>query len=208
MKNEYYLFINLPLPYAYDALEPFIDEKTMHLHHDRHLQTYINNLNKIMTENPSLQKISLNDLLINANELPKNLRTEIINNAGGIYNHRFFFDGMSPHPSSPTGALAECINEQFSSFENFKNEFKQAALSVFGSGYAWLVVNNGKPCIVTFPNQDCPLSYGMTPIIALDVWEHAYYLKYYNMRADYIDAWFNICNWHRASQIFAKYCEK
>ena len=201
MYNNYYPFVNLPLNFAYDSLEPYIDEKTMHLHHDRHLQTYIDNLNDVLKDNPRLQRLSLEQLIISADRLPCKLRDKVKNNAGGVFNHRFFFDGLrNPSENQPSGALEEKINRQFGSFSEFKAEFKKAALSVFGSGYAWLVGNGCGLKIITTPNQNCPIAQGFRPIITVDVWEHAYYLKHYNLRGDYIDDWFKIINWEQAEK--------
>lgn len=201
MENNYYPFVNLPLPYSYDALEPYIDVKTMHLHHDRHLKTYIDNLNDALKNEPQLQKLSLTELIENAHRLPADLETKIRNNAGGVYNHRFYFEGLTnPSESNPSGSLIDRIEQQFGSLELFKDDFKKAALSVFGSGYAWLVYDNGELSIVTTPNQDTPLPAGFCPILAIDVWEHAYYLKHYNVRADYIDDWSDIINWKQAQK--------
>ena len=201
MNNNYYPFVNLPLPYEYNALEPFIDEKTMHLHHDKHLETYINNLNAVLQENPRLQKMSLEQLIRNASRFPKELQTAVRNNAGGVYNHRFFFDTLAnPANREPTGNLARAISCRFGSFNAFRDEFKKAALSVFGSGYAWLVSDRGVLRIITTPNQNSPIEQNLCPILAIDVWEHAYYLKHYNVRADYIDDWLQIINWDRAQQ--------
>ena len=205
MKNDYYPFVNLPLPYDYDALEPFIDEKTMHLHHDKHLQTYINNLNEALKNRPSLQKLSLEQLIRNAYKLPANLRTPIRNNAGGVYNHRFYFNGLAnPTDARPVGKLAAAIDRQFGSFEQFEARFKEAALGVFGSGYAWLVYGRCGLQIVTSPNQNSPIEFGFCPILTIDVWEHAYYLKHYNMRADSIDDWKRLINWEQAEQNYLK----
>lgn len=201
--NNYYPFINTPLPYAYDALEPFIDEKTMHLHHDRHLQTYIDNLNRILEENPLLQRYSLEELICIWRSLPCHLQTSVRNNAGGVYNHRFYFDGMAkPGSSCEAPQLFEQMARQFGTPENFKNCFKEAALSVFGSGYAWLVLDRGCLRIITSANQHTPLSRSLSPILNIDVWEHAYYMKYYNPRAAYIDDWFHTVNWETAEEIF------
>ena len=201
MQNDYYPFINLPLPYAYDALEPYIDTQTMHLHHDKHLQTYTDNLNKALENNPSLQSLSLESLLKNSDKLPMDVQKAIRNNGGGVFNHRFYFDGLT-NPSSefPQGKLREAIYESFENFPHFKEIFKQAALSVFGSGYAWLVKNKDELRIITTANQNTPIEMGYTPILVIDVWEHAYYLKHQNKRADYIDNWFNIINWQKAEQ--------
>lgn len=204
MNNNHYPFINLPLPYGYDALEPFIDEKTMYLHHDRHLQTYIDNLNAALREHPNLQDLSLTQLIRSAYRLPQPLRTAIRNNAGGVYNHRFFFEGLkNPSDDRPSGELADAIAGSFGSLDAFLELFKKAALSVFGSGYAWLVTDKTKLSIVTTANQNTPIEHGLEPILAIDVWEHAYYLKHYNVRADYIDDWMRIINWKQAEKNYA-----
>ncbi len=215
--NSYYPFVNTPLPYPYDALEPFIDEKTMHLHHDRHLQTYIDNLNNVLEEHPSLQKYSLEELLCIWRRLPCPLQAPVRNNAGGVYNHRFYFDGMAgrmdteissgmKRPGTPAEAsrLFLALSRQFITRENFQSRFKEAALSVFGSGYAWLVLERGVLKIVTTANQDTPPLNRMTPILNIDVWEHSYYLKHYNVRAAYIDDWFQVINWEIAERRFCQ----
>ncbi|MPM20779.1 Superoxide dismutase [Mn] 2 [bioreactor metagenome] len=200
--NDFYPFQNTPLPYSYDALEPYIDTKTMELHHDRHLQTYINKLNDALKDRTFLQKLSLTELLSPCVPLPGRARKEIRNNAGGVYNHRFYFEGLTSNAQKvPVGALAEAIDEEFGDFEQFKQLFSQAASSVFGSGYAWLAAKkNGSLVIVTTANQDTPLADFLTPILNIDVWEHAYYLKHYNMRADYIKDWFNVIDWEKANE--------
>lgn len=204
MENNKYPFVNLPLPYDYDALEPFIDEKTMCLHHDRHLQTYIDNLNKVLEKYPSLQGLPLERLICGNFSISSADKTAIRNNAGGVYNHRFFFSCLSPEQTEPCSALLDAVKRQYGSFENFCNEFKASALSVFGSGYAWLVKCRNNLKIVKTANQDTPLCSGMQPILNLDVWEHAYYLKHYNLRADYIDDWFNVINWDFANRNYNK----
>lgn len=208
MENCRYPFINQPLPYAYDALEPYIDEKTMHLHHDRHLQTYIDNLNAALKNEPALKNMTLEQLLRNSGKFPKRIQTGVINNAGGVYNHRFFFNGLSP--SSDPGSAPNLTKElacRFGSMENFYELFKNAALSVFGSGYAWLVYGRCGLRIMTTPNQNSPVEQGFCPILALDVWEHAYYLNYFNKRSDYIDNWYKIINWSEAEKNFL-HCKK
>ncbi len=199
--DEYYKFENTPLPYAYNALEPYIDTKTMELHHDRHLQTYINNLNALVKKHPQLQEWTLEKMVCYSDRLPRNDGMQLRFNAGGVYNHEFFFEGLTPpnNREAPIGNLAEAINETFLSFDGFKNQFKQAAMSVMGSGYAWLVLN--KRCelqIVITSNQMTPICERLCPILNLDVWEHAHYLKHYNQRAAYIDDWFHVINWERA----------
>ncbi len=201
MENNHYPFINLPLPYDYDAMEPYIDRKTMTLHHDKHLQTYIDNLNEILKEQPKLQNLTLEQLIYNLNKLPRNIQDGVRNNAGGVYNHRFYFNELkNPSPDVPKGPISVAIDEEFGSFEKFKAEFKKEALSVFGSGYAWLVLDRNKLKIIKTPNQDNPLMKRMCPILTVDVWEHAYYLKHYNVRSDYIDDWFNIINWDKINE--------
>ena len=198
-ENNTYPFVNLPLPYAYDALEPFIDEKTMRLHHDKHLQTYIDNLNAALEKEPRINRLPLKQLIAYADKLPQPLQNTIRNNAGGVYNHRFYFEQLTnPSDSIPTGALLREINKTFGTVEKFKSDLKAAALSVFGSGYAWLVVDGRDLKIVTTPNQDVPLNY--CPILNIDVWEHAYYLKHYNVRADYINDLLQIINWNVVEQ--------
>lgn len=194
--NNFYPFVNTPLPYAYNALEPYIDEKTMCLHHDRHLQTYIDNLNKLLDENPALQQFSLEELLTRWCRLPQHLQIPVRNNAGGVFNHRFYFNSMK-EPGAPCEAprLFDEMSLQFKSPEDFKSQFKEAALSVFGSGYAWLVSHGGRLKIITTANQNTPPLNSMTLLLNIDVWEHAYYLKHYNMRAAYIDDWFHLINW-------------
>jgi len=198
--TEHYPFENTPLPYPYDALEPHIDSLTMHLHHDRHLQTYIDNLNEALKNQPKLQALSLVQLILTAPRLPKEIGTPIARNAGGVYNHRFYFDGMQPPAGQgPTGALGAMIAGTYGSFDGFFEKFKAAALSVFGSGYAYLVSGaQGRLSIVTTANQETPLPRGLCPALNIDVWEHAYYLKHYNMRSGYVDDWFHVVNWSAA----------
>ncbi|MGC2872920.1 superoxide dismutase [Ihubacter sp. rT4E-8] len=193
--KQHYPFVNPPLPYAYDALEPFIDEKTMKLHHDAHLQTYVDNLNDIISKYPSLHNWSLEQLIIGNNQLPWEIQEGVRNNAGGVYNHILYFSRLAPINETipPSGNLLLLMEKRFGGFDAFKQEFKRAASTVFGSGYVWLVTDqNGQLQIVTTANQDNPLASGFHPIIALDLWEHAYYLKHYNKRADYIENWFHL----------------
>lgn len=200
--NEHYPFVNPPLPYAFDAMEPFIDTKTMELHHDRHLQTYVNNLNKILADYPEYQQFSLEQLLVYSSSLPDSIQTGIKNNAGGVYNHIFYFSLLhNPSTEQPANPLSAHITSSFGSFDAFQKAFTNAALSVFGSGYAWLVVDVlGRLKIITSANQDTPLTLNLCPILNLDVWEHAYYLKHYNVRADYISDWFHVVNWQQANR--------
>ncbi len=186
----------LPLPYAYDSLEPHIDEQTMRIHHDKHHQAYVNNLNTALEKHPELQDKSVEELLKNLNAIPEDIRTAVRNNGGGHANHSLFWLIMGPHGGEPSGKLANAINATFGSFESFKEQFSNAAATRFGSGWAWLSVDaSGKLVVTSTPNQDSPLSEGLTPILGLDVWEHAYYLKYQNRRGDYIGAWWNVVNW-------------
>ena len=188
-----------PLPYSYDSLEPYIDKDTMVLHHDKHYQSYVDKLNNALKNYPQFSKSSLEDLLNNLDSLPEEIAQIVKNNAGGAYNHGFFFDIMSNNNSSLSGKLLEKINKTFGDLDGFKNKFKKSALDVFGSGWTWLVSDcDGNLSIVTTANQDSPITQGLTPIIGLDVWEHAYYLKYQNRRSEYIDNWFNIINWDKA----------
>lgn len=186
-----------PLPYAYNALEPHIDEQTMRIHHDKHHQAYVDNLNKALEGQADLQDKSIEDLLKNLSSIPENIRTAVRNHGGGHANHTLFWNSLSASGGGePGGRLAEAINAAFGSFAAFKEEFTKAAMGRFGSGWAWLCVGkDGKLTITSTANQDSPLSEAMTPLLGLDVWEHAYYLKYQNRRADYIAAWWNVINW-------------
>jgi len=200
--NESYPFINDPLPYAYDAMEPYIDAKTMMLHHDRHLQAYIDNLNGTLSKYPRFQGWTLRQLIRNIPSLPEEIQDNVRHNAGGVFNHQFYFAALAnPSVPQPSGMLGAAIEREFGSIASFRTQWKQAALSVFGSGYAWLVVNAaGQLKIITTKNQDTPLPLGMCPVLNLDVWEHAYYLKHYNVRSDYIDDWFHVVNWEQADR--------
>lgn len=200
--NERYPFINTPLPYAYDAMEPYIDKKTMELHHNKHLQTYIDNLNAALKNYPLLHNWTLEQLLMNLFSLPEEIQTAVRNNGGGVFNHQFYFSNLqNPALQQPIGSLKDAINARFGNFVSFQNQLRTAALSVFGSGYAWLVLTAlGQLKIITTANQDTPLALGMCPILNLDVWEHAYYLKHYNVRVDYINDWFHVINWEQAEQ--------
>ncbi len=202
MENQYYPYVNGPLAYKYDALEPWIDAKTMELHHERHLQTYIDGLNNIMEENPQLQKMSLRQLILQISMLPQWLQRPVRNQAGGVYNHRFFFEGMKPYEKGkmPSKQMMANMVRDFGSFEGFQKKFKEAALSVFGSGYVWLVRIRGRMRIVTTANQNTPLAVGVQPLLCLDVWEHAYYLKHYNKRGEYVDDWFNVVDWQKVEK--------
>jgi Superoxide dismutase len=194
------------LPYAFDALEPYIDAKTMEIHHDKHHGTYVANLNKALESAPDLQKLTVEELLANnLAKVPENIRTAVRNNGGGHVNHTMFWEIMGPNAGgSPTGTLAEAINSTFNSFDNFKEKFAAAALGRFGSGWAWLVAKPGSGLeIISTANQDSPLMDGLFPVLGLDVWEHAYYLKYQNRRAEYVNAWWNVVNWQSVEKRFA-----
>lgn len=191
------------LPYAYDALEPYIDEETMHLHHDKHHNTYVTNLNAAIEKYPELGEKTVEELLSDMDAVPTDIKTAVRNNGGGHANHSFFWEIMAPNAGDePTGAIKEAINEAFGDFSSFKEEFKKAAAGRFGSGWAWLVMENGKLAITSTANQDSPLMEGKTPILGLDVWEHAYYLKYKNVRPDYIAAFWNVINWDEVNKRF------
>lgn len=194
-----------PLPYAYDALEPYIDKETMMLHHDKHEKAYLDNLNKAISKYPELYKKGIEGMLKDLNSVPEDIRETVKNNAGGVYNHEFFWSIMSPEKNqSPAGDLLKAINKDFQSFDNFKAKFKEAALGRFGSGWAFLVKDkDGKLSIISTANQDSPISQGLTPILGIDVWEHAYYLKYQNKRGDYIDNWWNVVNWKQAENNYS-----
>ena len=185
------------LPYAENALEPTIDAKTMNIHHTKHHQAYVTNLNNALAGHPDLEALSTDDLCKKIASVPESIRGPVRNNGGGHWNHSFFWTIMGPGAGgAPTGKLAEAINTAFGSFEALKEAFKKAAIGRFGSGWAWLVVKDGKLAITSTPNQDNPLMDDSgTPLLGLDVWEHAYYLNYQNRRPDYVDAWWNVVNW-------------
>ncbi|MDF2614770.1 MAG: superoxide dismutase [Clostridia bacterium] len=193
-----------PLGYAYNALEPYIDEATMKVHHTGHHQTYVDKLNEALSKYPQLYNVSLETLLNNIDRLPSDIREAVRNNGGGHYNHSFFWKVMTPNRgTAPNSSLRAAIDRDFGSFENFRNEFKQTALNTFGSGWTWLLKDDsGKLQIVSTPNQNTPVPLGLVPIIAIDLWEHAYYLKHQNRRNNYIDDWFNVVNWDYANQSY------
>ena len=193
-----------PLPYPTNALEPHIDAQTMEIHHDKHHAAYVNNLNAALEKAPELQNKSLDDLLKNLNAVPEAVRTAVRNNAGGHWNHSMFWQIMSPNGGgAPTGKLADAINSSFGSVDKLKEPFNAAGGARFGSGWAWLINDGGKLSIVSTPNQDNPLMDGKpAPILGLDVWEHAYYLKYQNRRPDYMKAWWNVVNWAEVAKRF------
>jgi superoxide dismutase, Fe-Mn family len=194
-----------PLPYPSNALEPHIDARTMEIHHGKHHKAYTDNLNKAVEGHADLQGKSAEWLVQNLNSLPEGIRNAVRNNGGGYLNHNLFWQIMGPNAGGmPTGDLAAAIDSSFGSFDNFKSQFKTAATGRFGSGWAWLVVDRGGGLSITStPNQDTPVMEGKTPILGLDVWEHAYYLNYQNRRPDYIDAWWNVVNWANVAELYS-----
>lgn len=192
------------LPYAYNALEPYIDEQTMTIHHTKHHQAYIDKLNGAI-KGTMFEDMDINEVLKKINEVPENIRTAVKNHGGGHSNHSFFWKVMAPNAGGePTGKISEAINKTFTSFEKFKEEFTNAGLNRFGSGWAWLASNNGKLEVYSTANQDSPLMEGKIPILGVDVWEHAYYKKYGPARAEYIAAWWNVVNWPQVEENFEK----
>jgi superoxide dismutase, Fe-Mn family len=191
------------LPYAYDALEPHIDKETMNIHHTKHHNTYVTKLNAALEGHDDLANKSIEDILANLDAVPENIRTAVRNNGGGHANHSLFWTLLSANGGGePTGELADAINSKFGSLDAFKEEFANAGATRFGSGWAWLVVDNGNLAITSTPNQDTPISEGKTPILGLDVWEHAYYLKYQNKRPDYIAAFWNVVDWDKVASLY------
>jgi len=194
-----------PLPYEYAALEPHIDAQTMQIHHAKHHQAYVNNLNAALDKHPELFQWTLEDLLRKINQIPEDIRTAVRNNGGGHHNHSLFWTIMGPKGGGePTGALADALKKTFGGIDKLKEQLAAAATSRFGSGWAWLVVSGGKLEVVSTANQDSPLMDGKVPILGLDVWEHAYYLKYQNRRPDYIAAWWNVVNWTEVAKRFTE----
>jgi Fe-Mn family superoxide dismutase len=191
------------LPYAYDALEPHIDEATMRVHHDKHHQAYVDKANAAL-EGTEWADRSVEDVLTNLSSLPGDKQGPVRNNAGGHYNHSLFWKMMSPDGGGePTGAIGEAITSAFGSFDAFKEEFKNAGIARFGSGWAWLIKDSNGLAVVSTPNQDTPLSDGSAPLLGADVWEHAYYLKYQNKRPEYLDAFWNVVNWDYVNELYA-----
>ncbi len=191
------------LPYAFDALEPHIDARTMEIHHDKHHAAYTTNLNNAL-EGTEFANQPIEQILQNLDKLPADKQTAVRNNGGGYANHNLFWEIMAPNAGGePTGELADAINAAFGSFADFKTQFKQAAGARFGSGWAWLIVENGQLAITSTPNQDTPVMEGKKPILGLDVWEHAYYLNYQNRRPDYSEAFFNVINWAKVAELYA-----
>ncbi|MHC4930645.1 MAG: superoxide dismutase [Planctomycetota bacterium] len=193
-----------PLPYAFDALEPHIDARTMEIHHGKHHNAYVTNLNKALETHPDLQDKPLDALIANLSGLPDDIRTAVRNNGGGHWNHSLFWSVMGPGKGgTPSGPLADAIGSSFGGFDGFKDLFAKAAATRFGSGWAWLIASDGKLEVSSSPNQDNPIMEGKTPILGLDVWEHAYYLNYQNRRPDYIAAWWNVVDWDAVAARFA-----
>jgi superoxide dismutase, Fe-Mn family len=191
------------LSYSYDALEPHIDARTMEIHHTKHHQTYITNVNNAIAGKAGLEGKTVEQLIANLNEVPEEIRMVVRNNGGGHSNHSFFWKIMGPGMGgTPGGELASAINTTFGSFDSFKEQFAKAAVGRFGSGWAWLVIDGGKLAITSTPNQDSPIMEGKRPVLGLDVWEHAYYLKYQNRRPDYIGAWWNVVDWTAVAKNF------
>ena len=194
------------LNYAYDALEPHIDARTMEIHHTKHHNAYVTNLNGAIEKHPELASKKLVELLGDLNKVPEDIRMVVRNHGGGTWNHSMFWEIMAPKAGgAPKGELGKALDGSFSSFDNFKTEFEKAANGRFGSGWAWVVKKGNGLAIISTANQDNPMSEGMTPILGLDVWEHAYYLKYQNRRAEYVTAWWNVVNW---DQVAARFAEK
>src|SRR5215204_2877882 len=192
-----------PLPYPKDALEPHIDAQTMEIHHGKHHNAYVTNLNKAITGKPDLEKKSIEDLITNLKTVPEDIRTAVRNNGGGHWNHSMFWKIMGPNAGGPpTGKLADDIKSTFGGFDAFKEKLEAAGVGRFGSGWAWLVVKDGKLEIMSTANQDNPLMEGIKPVLGVDVWEHAYYLKYQNRRPDYLKAWWNVLNWNEINNYY------
>lgn len=191
-----------PLPYPYEALEPTIDTATMQIHHDKHHQAYVTNLNAALKDHPELQQKSAEELVSNLSAVPEAIRTAVQNNAGGHVNHTLFWEIMTPGGSTePTGRLAEAIKATFGDMETLKKQINETGAKRFGSGWAWLAADtSGKLSVISTPNQDSPLMQGLRPLLGVDVWEHAYYLKYQNRRPDYLAAWWNVVNWNEVGK--------
>jgi|TARA_Y100000310_G_scaffold299212_1_gene333848 Fe-Mn family superoxide dismutase len=191
------------LPYDYNALEPHMDAKTMEIHHSKHHQAYVDKLNAAI-KGTEFESMDVNELIKNLDKVPESIRTAVRNNGGGHANHTLFWQWMSPNSGKPIGKLQEAMHSKWGAFDKFKEEFTNAAMTRFGSGWAWLIVDNRELKITSTPNQDSPVMEGKAPILGLDVWEHAYYLKYQNKRPAYIEAFFNVVNWEKANELFEK----
>jgi superoxide dismutase, Fe-Mn family len=199
---EFIMFTLPELPYDYEAMEPYLDAATMHLHHDKHHAAYTKNLNDALAVHPDFIVSSAEDLLRDLSKVPEDIRTKVKNNGGGYVNHNFYWSVMSQKPSKPSEKLLSQINSTFGSLDNFKDKFQATAVGHFGSGWGWLVADKNKLTIIDTSNQDSPLTLGQTPLLTVDVWEHAYYLKYQNRRPEYIEAWWNVINWNKVSELF------
>ena len=199
------MYILPKLDYPYDALEPYIDKETMLIHHTKHHKTYLDNLNDTLSQHPDFQNIDAESLLKNSTTLPENIKLKVINNGGGYVNHNLYWKTLSPNNSKPAGMLLKTLESTYGSIDIFKEKFSNAALTLFGSGWGWLVINSNKLEIISTSNQNNPISEGKTPILGIDVWEHAYYLKYQNKRVDYINAWWNIVHWKYVASLFEKH---
>jgi len=200
-----YPFVLPPLPFDHAALEPHLDAQTLHIHHGKHHAAYVANLNAVLEKAPEWRQTSLCELLRGLSGLPESIRTGVRNHGGGVWNHTFFWNGMGPGAGGePAGALADAIRATFGGFDKFKEQFHAAAMGRFGSGWAWLLADKGQLRIESSPNQDCPLSEGKKPLLVVDVWEHAYYLKYQNRRADFVTAWWNVVRWDVVAEKLAK----
>lgn len=202
--KQTYKFEVKPLPYGYDALAPYIEKEILVYHHDRHYAAYVEKLNSLLEANPKLQKTSLKELIMECDELPENVQKDIFNNAGGVFNHELYFALMTPDAhQKPKGILGKQINNEFGSFEDFKSLFVKEGVNRFGSGYAWLACDKaGKLSVFSLPNQNTPLNLGLCPLLLVDVWEHAYYLQYKNLRKSYIENWFEVVNWKAVEKIY------
>ena len=201
------MYDKIQLPYSYDALEPYIDAETVNIHYNKHLQTYVNNLNKILEGYDELvNKYTLKELLLNIEKVPKRIRQDVINQGGGVYNHNLYFSILSPNPTKcPTGKFLNEINKAFGSFDKLKKNLTEASIKQFGSGYGCLVKDkHGKLMIIKTPNQNCPLNEKLIPILMIDVWEHAYYLKYKNLRQNYVENIWNIIDWAKVEEYYNK----
>lgn len=210
MRELTYPFAVQPLSYEYDALLPVIDVQTMKFHHDKHYKTYVDNLNNLLKDYPELQGMTLKELLTSLEEIPMEVRTGIRNNGGGVYNHELYFESMkSPEGQMPAGTLMNAIERDFGSYQQWKDQMHQAAVTKFGSGWAWLLSDkNGKLSIVQTANQDVPDLNVYTPLLLVDVWEHAYYLQYQNRRADYVEGWFSLINWDKVQKRYDEAMKK
>lgn len=191
-----------PLPYDYEALEPFIDRETMQIHHDKHHQAYVDKINEVVSANPELDRYSIEELITNLSKLPEGVRTGVRNFGGGHVNHSIFWNFMNPQVTDAEEDFLSALKAEFTDIDNFKSQFSDKASKIFGSGWCWLTIRNKKLSIETTSNQDSPLEKGGIPILGIDVWEHAYYLKYQNRRQEYIEAWWNVVNWKQVSENF------